>query len=176
MNYKKELIVIVISLIVFIIIGLFGRFNVTGFTTASQELSINLTKTNYTSNEKLQGFLKISLNSPLSKDSKIRINLENQTYEYLFTDILNKSKITYHISQPIEIASAQNTTKTLIFSGPSAQKIGLEIPSNSTVTDVNMKIEASEKNNSFPSYPYIDVASDGIIEWHYFGNLMDYMN
>src|SRR3989344_4774908 len=176
MNYKKELIVIGVSLIVFIIIGLFGRLNITGFAAASQELSINLSKTNYTSNEKLQGLLKISLNSPLSKDSKIRINLENQTYEYLFTDILNKSKIQYAISKPIEVASAQSTAKTLIFSESSTQKIGLEIPANSTVTDVNMKIESSEKNNSFSSYPYIDVASDDIIEWHYFGNLMDYMN
>ena len=176
MNYKKELIVIGVSLIVFIIIGLFGRFNITGFTTVSQELFINLTKTNYTSNEKLQGFLKISLNSPLSKDSKIRINLENQIYEYLFLDILNKSRMQYSISQPIEIASAQNTTKILIFSESSVQKIGLEIPANSTVTDINMKIEAFEKDNSFPSYPYIDVASDDIIEWHYFGSLIDYVN
>ncbi len=176
MNYKKELITVVISLIVFIIIGLFGRLNITGFTTVSQELSINLSKTNYTSNEKLQGSLKISLNSPLNKDSKIKIILENQTYEYLFTDILNKSRITYQISQPIEVASAQNTTKTLIFSGPSTQKIGLEIPANSTVTDINMKVGSSEKNNYFPSYSYIDVASDDIIEWHYFGNLVNYVN
>src|SRR3989344_3791739 len=176
MNYKKELIVIGVSLIVFIIIGLFGRLNITGFTTASQELSINLSKVNYTSNEKLQGSLKISLSTPLNKDSKIRINLENQTYEYLFTDILNKSKIQYAISPPIEVASAQSTEKTLIFSGPSTQKIGLEIPANSTVTNIDMKIESSEKNNSFPSYPYIDVASDEIIEWHYFGSLINYVN
>ena len=110
MIYKKELIIILISLILLSTIGLFEKLKITGFTTASHELTINLTKTNYTTNEKLQGFIKIAINSPLDINSKIRISLGNQTTDYLLTDILNKSRITYAISGITEIATGQNTT------------------------------------------------------------------
>ncbi|MCX6711460.1 MAG: hypothetical protein NT139_00270 [Candidatus Woesearchaeota archaeon] len=170
------------SIIISIALGLFLLAflysNYTGFVTYNignpSYLKLNLTKTDYATNESLSGNILLTIKNPISSETKVKLTLDEESQEIKLTDLLDQLNITYATSEGSSNVVNPSDIKLITFPTQGVQEIDFLIPSGSEIENISMTIEGLPQNSKYPTFPYIDINEDGLIEWQYFGNFVNW--
>ncbi|MFH0936100.1 MAG: hypothetical protein V1815_00280 [Candidatus Woesearchaeota archaeon] len=176
---KAKYIVLSIALGLFLLVFLYSNYiDYTGLVTYTignpYSLKINLTETDYAPNESLSGSILLTLKNPISSETKVKLQLDENSYEIKFTDLLDQLNITYDTSETSSTPLNPSTTKIMTFPTQGIQDVAFLLPSDSEVEQISMTIEGLPQNSNYPTFPYIDINEDGYIEWQYFGNFLNW--
>lgn len=150
---------------------------ITGFVTldfTEPEITLNLTDTEYSIGDTLEGIIKIDFVSPFYSDSKIVATLGSLVSDSELSLLLDDLGYSADIVEGYSSASNPTSVKTIVFDSPGSTYTALKLPEDADVRNIHFAVEGDQKDSVYPVSPYIDIAGDGFKEWQYFGNFLEF--
>ncbi len=138
-------------------------------------INISLNKQQYLQKDKIVGDIILTfINQTEDKDLEVRFGPNSDiTQLSQLLDILGK---TYEITQgEKELVPLKQPDDSIIFP-PLVQELGVSVSKNAKDFTAVGNIGGWDVEGSVPKFPYLDVGSDGLIEWSYLGNLIGWTN
>ncbi len=134
------------------------------------KINITLSKLQYASDQSLQGDINLVFKKPVeNKDLELWIGATSLKKDLL--SILEEMNLPANATKKRETLLA--ATNEITFP-PNEQVLGFSAESSTETVDVDLTssfIGVDAGNNNFPTFPYIDIGIDGIIEWRWLGSI-----
>lgn len=125
----------------------------------------------FDSGEFIDGGFTVRLEGSVDGDAKIRANFAGVVKTISLVDALEDAGYTVKVSGGELSVSEPSVQKSLVFPQAGLQRIAFQLPSDSQVTSINMRFLGLPYQQSFVTFPSLDVDIDGSAEWEYFGKL-----
>ncbi len=136
-------------------------------------ITISLNKEQFVQKEKLTGNIELTFSDSVpNKELEVRFST-NQDITKL-DQILTRLNKDYTISPGEKELAPLDQPEDSIFFPPFTQELGISVPTNAVGFFASGNIGGWEVDGSVPKFPYLDVGSDGLIEWSHLGEQIDW--
>ncbi len=160
--------VLLVAAFTLVIIFLNQEFRYTGYSVADSNLMIELGKSSYLPDEKLQGTLNVTFSGNVYEDSYIEAELDGNIEKIKLAEYLSLMNITYEATQEQTTITNPKTVKNLVLSAGKEGSVGLKLPFGAIVDNMFMKLSGS--TTSPTTLLSIDIPDEsGKPEWRYIG-------
>lgn len=132
-----------------------------------QELNITLDKTIYQVDEVLKGNLGVVFGGYVSDETNFSVKILDKK-EKNIVEVLQEMNLSYELRKKSFEGINPTSVKALEFNSPGVEKVGIELPKDANIQDIEFKIEGLAKDNSYPDEPELNI-NEGDEEWHYYG-------
>jgi|GEM_PF-5615784 len=124
--------------------------------------------------EVVEGTIELPFFAPVDPGTIVQLKLGTSQAQRLLTEIFDDDGVTYFIDGGSLTLGDPADSKNFVFADGGVQTTYFKLPGNSVVQDVSMKIHGFKINNSYPSFPSLDIGKDGDVEWMYIAGLEEY--
>lgn len=135
-------------------------------------MTIELSKTQYTKGEVLQGKIKLKLTNNTLPDSMLTLRVPGNPIQRPLVSLLSNSSVNFTIINGSYEGVNPSSTKTLQIIDGEKKKLGVSLPAYSEIKSFDMLVSGPADNQL--KNPQMDIGADGIIEWYYLGNLISW--
>lgn len=141
-------------------------------TPGPSNVTIELSKTKYLKGQQLEGKLLLRVTNSTNLDETVTLRIPGFVKKQKLSELLRNASVNHTVAKGRYEGVNPSSTKTLQISENQPKTVGVILPAFSDVVTFNMAV-SGPANNQLKT-PYMDVGLDGVIDWYYLGNFVQW--